>query len=151
MNIQNLFNTPINNPTRPKDSRYHVKGNRNVTPKRPKLTKMKRNIKATNLSKENSKKSHYLRKLDKQNFKKTWDTVKEVIGKTKLFRNAILKKMDIDEIGIFDQTKIANEFNKPFTEIGPKLASSVQLRSKISNRSWMSQKQCYRNTPEDEQ
>ena len=129
MNIQNLFNTPINNPTRPKDSRYHVKGKRNVTPKRPKLTKMKRNIKATNLYKENFKKFHYLRKLDKQNFKKTWDTVKEVIGKTKLFRNAILKKVDIDENGIFDQNKIANEFNKPFTEIRLTLASSIPTSS----------------------
>ena len=44
--------------------------------------------------KENSKKFYYSRKLDscKQNMKKTWDTIKEVIGKTKTFKNDIPKE-----------------------------------------------------------
>ena len=48
--------------------------------------------------KEKSKKIYYSRKLEncKQNMKKTWDTIKQVIGKTKTFKNDIPKKMVID-------------------------------------------------------
>ena len=82
--------------------------------------------------KEKSKKFYYLRKLDscKQNMKKTWDTIKEVIGKIETFKNEILKRMVIDGIETFDQEKIANEFNKYFTEIVLKLASSIPTSSK---------------------
>ena len=38
--------------------------------------------------------------------------------------------MVTDGIETFDQEKIANEFNKYFTEIGPKLASSIPTSSK---------------------
>ena len=38
--------------------------------------------------------------------------------------------MVIDRIETFDQEKIAIEFNKYFTEIGPKLASSIPTSSK---------------------
>ena len=52
------------------------------------------------IPKEKSKKFYYLRKLGscKQNIKKTWDTIKGVIGKTKTFKNDILKRVVIDEI-----------------------------------------------------
>ena len=40
--------------------------------------------------------------------KKTWETIKEVIGKTKTFKNNIPKRMVIDGIETFDQEKIAN-------------------------------------------
>ena len=39
--------------------------------------------------------------------------------------------MVIDGIETFDQNKIANGFNKYFTEIGPKLASSIPASSKV--------------------
>ena len=39
--------------------------------------------------------------------------------------------MVIDGIETFDQNKIANGFNKYFTEIGPKLASSISASSKV--------------------
>ena len=55
--------------------------------------------------------------------KKTWDTIKQIIGKTKTFKNDIPKRMVIDGIETFDQNKFANGFNKNFTEIWPKLAS----------------------------
>ena len=55
--------------------------------------------------------------------KKTWDTIKEVTGKTKTFKNGISKRMVIVGIETFDQNKILNGFNNFFTEIGPKLAS----------------------------
>ena len=63
--------------------------------------------------------------------KKTWDAIKQVIGKTKTFKNDIPKRMAIDGIETFDQNKIANGFNKYFTEIGPKLASSIAVSSKV--------------------
>ena len=39
--------------------------------------------------------------------------------------------MVIDGIETFDQNKIANGFNKHFTEIGPKLVSSIVACSKV--------------------
>ena len=62
--------------------------------------------------------------------KKTWHTRKEVIGKTKTFKNGIPKIMVIDGIETFDQEKIANGFKKYVTEIGPKLTSSITTSSK---------------------
>ena len=60
--------------------------------------------------KEKSKKNYYWRKLQnrKQNMKKTWDTIKQIIGKTKTFKNDIPKRMVINGIETFDQNKIAN-------------------------------------------
>ena len=63
--------------------------------------------------------------------KKTWGTIKQIIGKTKTFKNEIPKRMVIDGIETFDQNEIANEFNKYFTEIGPKAASSIPASSKV--------------------
>ena len=101
----------------------------------PKLTKMTRNIKHKSLFeilKEESKKN-YSRKLENstENMKKTWDAIKQVIGKTKTIKNDIPKRMVIDGIETFDQNKIANGFIKYFTEIGPKLASSIPASSKV--------------------
>ena len=39
--------------------------------------------------------------------------------------------MVIDGIETFDQNKIANGFNKHFTEIGPKLVCSIVACSKV--------------------
>ena len=39
--------------------------------------------------------------------------------------------MVIDGIETFDQNKIANGFNKNFTEIGPELVSSIPASSKV--------------------
>ena len=66
-----------------------------------------------------------------QNMKKMWDTIKQIIGKTKTFKNDIPKRMVINGIETFDQNKIAYGFNKYFTEIGPKLASSIAASSKV--------------------
>ena len=63
--------------------------------------------------------------------KKTWDTIKQIIGKTKTFKNDIPKRMVIDGIETFDQNKIAHGFNKYFTDIGPKLASSIPASSEV--------------------
>ena len=71
----------------------------------------------------------------KQNMKKMWDTIKQIIGKTKTIKNDVPKRMFIDGIETFDQNKIANGFKRYFTEIGPKLASSIPASSKVSNSS----------------
>ena len=52
--------------------------------------------------------------------------------------------MVIDGIETFDQNKIANGFNKYFTEIRPRLATSIPASSRFLNSSRMSQKQYYR-------
>ena len=98
-----------------------------------KTNENEKKYKAYNSLFEIRKKIYYSRKLDscKQNMKKTWDTIKEVIGKTKTFKNDIPKRMVIDGIETFDQNKIANGFNKYFTEIGPKLASSIPASFKV--------------------
>ena len=62
---------------------------------------------------------------------KTWKTIKQVIGKTKTFKNDIPKRMFIYGIKTFHQNKIANGFNKYFIEIWPKLASSIPASSKV--------------------
>ena len=82
--------------------------------------------------KEKSKKLFDKKKLMdcENNVKKTWDTIKEVIGKSKLIDNGLPKLMVIDGCEIFDQNKIAHGFNKCFTDIGPKLASSIPNSSK---------------------
>ena len=82
--------------------------------------------------KEKCKKIYYSRRLTScgKNMKKAWDTIKEVIGKTKSYKNEIPKRMMINGIETFDQNKIANGFNKFFTEIGPKLANSIPDSSK---------------------
>ena len=82
---------------------------------------------------EKYKKNYYSRKLEncEQNMKKTWDTIKQVIGKTKTIKNDIPKRMVIDGIETFDQNEIGNGFNKYFTEIGSKLASSIPASSRV--------------------
>lgn len=56
--------------------------------------------------------------------------MEEVIGKTKTFKNGILKRVVRVGIETFDPNKIANGFNKSFIEIEPKLASSTPTSSK---------------------
>ena len=97
--------------------------------------------------KEKSKKIYYSRKLEncKQYVKKTWDTIKQIIGKTKTFKNDIPKRMVIDGIETFDQNKIANGFNKYLLKSDLILHLQTQPLPKFLNSSLMSQKQYYRN------
>ena len=52
--------------------------------------------------------------------------IKQVIVKTKTFKNDIPKRMVIDGTQTVDQYQINNGFNKLFTEIGSNLASLTQ-------------------------
>ena len=55
--------------------------------------------------------------------KKSWDVIKEILGRTKSSKGSILKRMIIDGHEIFDQEKIVNCFNEFFLDIDLKLAS----------------------------
>ena len=52
------------------------------------------------------------------------------MGKSKFVDNGLPKMMVVDGCEIFDQNTIAHEFNKFFTDIGPKLAYSIPSSSK---------------------
>ena len=79
-----------------------------------------------------SKKNYYSSELNryKNNIKKTWEVMKEVIGKQKIDNNNFPKRIVIDNKEIFDDNKIADKFNNFFTEIGPKLASKINNSGK---------------------
>ena len=59
--------------------------------------------------------------------------MKEVIGKSKFIDNGLSKMMVIHGCEIFDQNKIAYDFNKLFTDVGSKLASSIPSSPKGLN------------------
>ena len=56
--------------------------------------------------------------------------MKELIGKNKICKPSFPQKIVIDAIEIVGKTKIANEFNNFFTNIGPKLAQKIQQPSR---------------------
>ena len=84
--------------------------------------------------KRKSKKNYYTRCLENfQNYiKKSWDVIKEIIGRAKSTKRSFPKTINIDGQEIFYQGKIANCFNKFFVDTGPKLASIIpELQTKF--------------------
>ena len=77
--------------------------------------------------KKKSKKNYYTRRLEnyQNDIKKSWDVIKDIIGRAKSTKGIFPKRMIIDDKEISDQGKIANCFNKFFVDIGPKLASMI--------------------------
>ena len=61
----------------------------------------------------------------KNDSKKTWQVMKEITGKTKWNPGNLPKMIKTEKGNIYDQRKIAEEFNTFFTNIGPKLASKI--------------------------
>ena len=51
--------------------------------------------------------------------------MKELIGKIKLKSSNLPRRITVNKVDIFDERKIANEFNAFFTNIGSKLASKI--------------------------
>ena len=51
--------------------------------------------------------------------------MKELIGKMTLKSSNLPRKITVHEIDLFDQTKIAHEFNSFFTNIGKNLVSKI--------------------------
>ena len=82
--------------------------------------------------KHKSKKQFYSEKLIKfqHNAKKTWSIMKELIGKNKIYKWSFPQKIVIDTTEIVGETKIANEFNNFFTNIGPTLAQKIPQPSR---------------------
>lgn len=80
----------------------------------------------------NAKKMYYHQTLDKykSDIKKTWSTIKEILNKSPK-RDPFPNSFIINGNAVNDQSIIANEFNKYFTNIGPNLAS--QIKSTIGN------------------
>ena len=61
----------------------------------------------------------------KENIKKTWQIMKEVIGKGKLVNNSLPKHLIINNRNNFDQKTIANSFNEYFVNVRPKVACEI--------------------------
>ena len=57
--------------------------------------------------------------------KKTWQIIKEVIGKSKLIHSTLPRKTVINKDVILEEQQIANAFNNFVINIGPKLADDM--------------------------
>ena len=57
--------------------------------------------------------------------KRTWATMKEIIGSKRSSGASFPKRLVVNNFEIFDQMTIAENFNNFFSEIGPKLASKI--------------------------
>ena len=69
----------------------------------------------------------------KNNIKKTWQVIKEAIGKEKWKQQNLPKKILVDKIGLTETESIAESFNKYFTQIGPKVAKDIGTSTKSFN------------------
>ena len=81
--------------------------------------------------KKRSKILHFSNPIRKynHNIKKTWEVIKESIGKGKFNHQNFPKKIRLDGKNITDEDRIAKQFNTYFTKIGPKLAKTIQESS----------------------
>ena len=57
----------------------------------------------------------------------------ELIGKVRLKSSNLPRKITDKKVDLFDQTKIAHEFNSFFTNIGKNLANKFQMLLPHSN------------------
>ena len=88
--------------------------------------------------KKRSKKLHFSKLIlrYKNNIKKTWEVIKECIGKKKYNHENFPKKLVINNKDITNVDLIAENFNKYFSDIGPKLAKNIEVSS-IDFRSYI--------------
>ena len=79
-----------------------------------------------------AKRDYYHREFLKyrHNIRKTWDTLKTVLGKNKCKSKFPSYFLNNDEI-ISGDTNIANKFNEYFTKIGPELARKIDTKNKL--------------------
>ena len=77
--------------------------------------------------KKKSKKNYSTRPVEnyRNDIKKSWDVIKEIIVGPKSTKGSFPRRMIIDGQEKIDQGKMANCFNKSFVDIGPKLASMI--------------------------
>ena len=58
--------------------------------------------------------------------KKTWSVMKEIIGKSKLKSTDFPRRLNVDNLDIYEDNDIANSFNNFFIGIGPNLANKIE-------------------------
>ena len=77
--------------------------------------------------KHRSKKNYYSKLINKfkNNIKKTWQVIKEIIGKRKNINNGLPRRLIINETEISSEKEIAEHFNKYFVSVGPNLAAKI--------------------------
>ena len=78
------------------------------------------------------KKKYYSEKVSKykNDAKRTWSIMKELVGKIKLKPSNLPRRVTVNEVDAFDEPKIANEFNAFFTNIETKLATKIPNASR---------------------
>ena len=86
----------------------------------------------------NAKKNYYTREFTKYkgDIRKTWDTLKDILNKTKgesTFPAYFLSENE----HVFGSQNIANKFNEYFTNIGPDLARSINTANKAPFDSYL--------------
>ena len=76
---------------------------------------------------KNLKKNYYHNLLItyENDMKRTWATIKEIIGSKKLSGTLFPKRLVINNLEFFDKKTIAKNVNKFIGEFGPKLASNI--------------------------
>ena len=113
-----------------KKQRLYEKFLKNRTPQNKETYKTYKNLFET--IKKRSKKKFYSEKLRKfkGDAKKIWSIMKELLGKCTTKSSTLPTKIAVNETDIFDATKIVDEFNKFFTNIGTDLANKIPNASK---------------------
>ena len=81
--------------------------------------------------KKKARKKYYSNKLLKctGDIKKTWNVMKDIIGKSKIKSTNLPCKLAINKVDVYNKPKIADDFNDFFTNIGQKLASQIPKSS----------------------
>ena len=114
-----------------KKQRLYEKFLKNRTPKNEETHKKNyKNLFET--IKKRSKKKFYSEKLRKfkGDARKTWGVMKEILGKCNTKSSTLPTKITVNKTDIFDAAKIADEFNKFFTNIGTDLTNKIPNASK---------------------
>ena len=113
-----------------KKQRLYEKFLKNRAPKNEETYKTYKSLFET--IKRRSKKKFYSEKLQKfkGDAKKTWSVMKEILGKCTTKSSTLPTKITVNKTDIFDTKKIADEFNKFFTNIGTDLANKIPNASK---------------------
>jgi hypothetical protein len=78
-----------------------------------------------NISLRQTKADYYRTKISNQNNnpKEAWKTINNLLGRSS--SNTVVNELKFNDAKITSPEKIANAFNTYFTDIGPKLASSM--------------------------
>ena len=83
-------------------------------------------------TKQKSKSNYFKERLDKykNDVKKTWNVIKDVIGSSKTTSHPLPKRIVVNNVEIFEKKLIAQQFNKYFVNVGPNLASCIPKTNK---------------------